>query len=182
MTTDGDDLKNRFIARAGLSGEPSLWDLVESVRAIPYGRPSVRTPDGVVDEWKGTCSTKHALLAELMKARPEFDLELVHRVYRVTPDEARMRFGDDAADVVPPEGLVDVHTYATVLVQGRRVRVDVTFPGPLWDGRSDMELACGDGTDHAAGDDPWALKDALVAQHCDPAVREPFIAALSVSR
>ena len=174
-----DGLKNRFLARAGLSGEPSLWDLVEAVRAIPYGRPDLRTPEGVVGEWKGTCSTKHALLAELLSTRPEFDLELVHRVYRITALEAFERFGEDAAAAVPSEGLVDVHTYATVVVHGRRVRVDVTFPGPLWDGSSDMPLACGEGEDHAAGDDPWALKDALVKEHCDPSVREPFIAALS---
>ena len=176
-----DDLKDRFLARSGLPGEPSLWDIVEAVRAIPFGRPSDRSPAGVVEEWVGTCSTKHALLAELLSYRPEFDLQLVHRVYRLTPEDARERFGDAAADVVPPEGLTDVHTYATVAVEGRRVRVDVTFPGPLWDGRSDMELACGDGDDFPAGDDPWALKERLVAQHCDPRVREPFIEALSAA-
>ena len=176
-----DDLKDRFLVRSGLSGEPSLWDIVETIRAIPYGRPSQRSPEGVVQEWVGTCSTKHALLAELLSTRPEFDLQLVHRVYRVTPDEARERFGDAAAAVVPPEGLVDVHTYATVAVEGRRVRIDVTFPGPLWDGRSDMELACGEGDDYPAGDEPWALKDELVATHCDPDVRERFIAALAAA-
>jgi hypothetical protein len=56
--------------------------------------------------------------------------------------------------------------------------MDVTFPGPLWDGRSDMPLACGEGTDYPATDDPWALKAKLVEQHCDPAVREPFIESL----
>lgn len=174
------DVKDRFLARAGLPGEPSLWDIVEAVRAMPYGRPSDRSPAGVVEEWVGTCSTKHALLAELLGSRPEFDLRLVHRVYRLTPDDARARFGDRAADAVPSEGLVDVHTYATVAVEGRRVRIDVTFPGHLWDGRSDMELACGEGEDHPADDeDPWALKERLVAAHCDPHVRERFISALS---
>ena len=175
-----DELKQRFLTRAGLSGEPSLWDLVESVRAIPYGRPSVRTPEGVVDEWTGTCSTKHALLAALLEARPGFDLQLVHRVYRVTPEVARERFGEAAAAAVPREGLTDVHTYATVLVDGKRVAIDVTFPSAtVWDGRSDMQLACGPGDDIPASDDPWAQKAELVARYCDPDVREPFIAALS---
>jgi hypothetical protein len=175
-----DDLKSRFIRRAGLVGEPSLWDIVEAVRAIPYGRPSRRTPEGVVDEWTGTCSTKHALLAELLDARPEFDLQLVHRVYRVDPQRARDLFGEEAARAVPPEGLVDVHTYGTVLIEGRRVAIDLTFPSPtVWDGRSDMPLACGDGDDYDAGDDPWATKERLVAEQCDPSVRERFVAALS---
>jgi hypothetical protein len=175
-----DDLKDRFLTRAGLSGEASLWELVEAVRAIPYGRPSVRTPEGVVDEWTGTCSTKHALLALLLEARPAFDLQLVHRVYRVTPALARERFGASAAAAVPDEGLVDVHTYATVLIEGRRVAIDVTFPAAaVWDGRSDMDLACRPGEDIPASDDPWEQKASLVAEHCDPSVREPFIAALS---
>jgi hypothetical protein len=174
-----DDLRNRFLTRAGL-GEASLWDLVEAVRAIPYGRPSVRTPEGTIDEWVGTCSTKHALLAALLESRPAFDVQLVHRVYGVTREFARERFGEAAAAVVPEEGLVDVHTYATVVIDGRRVAIDVTFPSvKVWDGRTDMSLACGDGEDHEGGDDPWAVKDALVKQHCDPSVREPFIAALS---
>jgi hypothetical protein len=174
------DLRERFLMRAGLSDQPSLWEFVEAVREIPYGRPSVRTPAGVVEEWRGTCSTKHALLVELLAGRPEFDVRLVHRVYRLDRDSARERFGEQVAAHVPDEGLVDVHTYATAIVGGERVRIDVTFPGPLWDGRSDMPLACGDGEDHQVGDrDPWELKEELVAAHCDPAVREPFIAALA---
>ena len=175
-----DDVKNRFLARAGLSSEASLWDLVEAVRAIPYGRPSSRTAAGVVDEWVGTCSTKHALLASLLESRPAFDLQLVHRVYRVTPALARERFGASAAAAVPDAGLVDVHTYATVLIAGRRVAVDVTFPSAtVWDGHFDMDLACGPGEDVPASGDPWEQKAALVDDHCDAAVREPFIAALS---
>jgi adenylate cyclase class IV len=46
----------------------SLFDLVERVRAIPYGRPSDRTIEGMLREQRGTCSTKHLYLAqELMQ-------------------------------------------------------------------------------------------------------------------
>jgi hypothetical protein len=175
------ELKERFVARAGLGDQPSLWEIVEAIREIPYGRPSERTPEGVVQDWTGTCGTKHALLAALLEDRPEFELQLVHRVYRVDPDRALELFGEDAARSVPKEGLVDVHTYAIVNVAGDDVRIDVTFPGHLWDGHSDMELACGPGTDHlvAEGADPWAMKEQLVAEHCDPSLRESFIAALS---
>ncbi len=176
-----DDLRTRFVRRAGLSDEPSLWELVEAVREIPFKRNQDKTPAGVVEEWVGTCSTKHALLAELLADRPEFDLQLVHRVYRLEREQARELFGDRAAEHVPAEGMVDVHTYATARVEGRRVRIDVTFPGVPWEGRSDMPLACGDGEDYLPDADPWALKAELVAAHCDPAVREPFIASLSTA-
>ena len=44
-----------------------------------------------------------------------------------------------------------------------------------------MPLACGEGVDHPAGADPDAEKRRLEAEHCDPAVREPFIAALGLA-
>ena len=59
----------RFTARAGLPGNVSLCQVVNGVQAIPYGRPGSRTAEGVIDEWKGTCSTKHALLAGLLRER-----------------------------------------------------------------------------------------------------------------
>ena len=73
------------------------------------------------------------------------------------------------------------HRYLTAVVDGRRIPTDATFPGGPWDGRSPMPLACGDGADHPAGADPDAEKRRLEAEHCDPAVREPFIAALALS-
>jgi hypothetical protein len=134
----------------------------------------------VVSEWRGTCSTKHALLAELAATRwPELEPLIVHRIYRLTPDLARSLFGARAAAAVPAEGLTDVHSYVTLLVNGRRVKVDATIPGPNWDGRSDMRLACADGLDVDGGDDPWATKSALVGEHCDGDIRERVISALA---
>ena len=66
-------------------------------------------------------------------------------------------------------------------VDGRATQVDVTFPLSAWDGVSDIPLACGDGDDYPAGSAPLASKAVLVKEHCDPAVREPFIAALSAT-
>jgi hypothetical protein len=45
-----------------------------------------------------------------------------------------------------------------------------------------MPLACGEGTDYDAGEDPLSTKAVLVDTYCDPAVREPFIAALGKPR
>jgi hypothetical protein len=43
------------------------------------GRPGVRTAEEVIGEWKGTCSTKHALLArQLGEQWPELQPRLVH--------------------------------------------------------------------------------------------------------
>jgi hypothetical protein len=157
-----------------------LIEIVESVRRIPYGRPSDRSVAGMLRENLGTCSTKHLYLADrLRREAPETRPRIVHRVSRVTREDAAARWGTVVAGVVPSEGLVDVHRYLTIEVDGCRIAVDATFPGPSWDGVSPMALACGPGLDEPAGEDPDADKRRLEREHCDPAVREPFIAALA---
>src|SRR5262249_2743227 len=41
----------------------SLLELVEAVRALPYGRQQDRSVEGLLQERRGTCSTKHLFLA-----------------------------------------------------------------------------------------------------------------------
>jgi hypothetical protein len=171
----------RFVTRAGLPGDALLCQVVNAVQAIPYGRPGARTAEGVIVEWKGTCSTKHALLAQLLRERwPELQPRLIHRIYRVSRSSVLQRHGGGAADAVPEGGLTDVHRYLVIILAGQEVTIDITFPGDqAWDGHRSMSLACGAGHDFPAGDDPDAEKAALEASYCDPLVREPFIAALT---
>jgi hypothetical protein len=158
----------------------SLIELVEAVRSLLYGRPSDRTVEGMLREGRGTCSTKHLFLAELLAERfPETDPKIVHRVYVLDRARAGELFGRDVAEVVHEMGLVDVHRYLTIKLGGERVVIDATFPGAPWDGGSSLPLACGPGSDYVAGDNPDAEKRELEAQHCDPVVREPFIVALA---
>lgn len=157
-----------------------LVDLVETVRSLDYGRPSDRSVEAMLREGRGTCSAKHLFLFDcLLRDFPECEPRVVHRVYRVDREEALRTFGERAAEAVPPEGLVDVHRYLTVELDGRRTVIDATFPGPAWDGSSDLPLACGPGTDYPSAGDPDEEKRKLEARHCDPTVREPFIAALA---
>jgi len=131
-------------------------------------------------ERRGTCSTKHLFLARALTERfPETEPQIVHRVYRLDRDQARALFGAKAASFVPDAGIVDVHRYLMVTIDGRRIVIDATFPGVAWDGRSAMSLACGSGRDYPAGEDPDGEKRALEAEHCDPALRETFISSLS---
>ena len=173
----------RFVTQAGLPGDASLCEVVNAVQAIPYGRPGTRTVDGVMGEWTGTCSTKHALLAQLVRERwPESQPRLVHRVYRVSRSSVLQRHGGAAAGAVPEGGLTDVHRYLVIILAGQEVTIDITFPADqAWDGHRSMCLACGDGHDFPAGDDPDAEKAALEARYCDPQVREPFIASLALA-
>lgn len=174
----------RFLQAAGLPAHADFTAVVNAAAAMPYGRPPCRTPEGALEAWKGTCSTKHTLLALVCWERFEDrQLEIWHRTYRLSPELAEILFGPGVAEKVPPQGVVDVHTYATALVDGERMPIDVTFPlDAPWGGHSPMQLRCGPGTDHAGGPNPLATKAILVMEHCDPVVREPFIEALSRTR
>jgi hypothetical protein len=97
----------------------------------------------------------------------------------VDQELAERLFGESVARVVPADGLIDVHRYLTIKLDGQRVTVDATFAGEPWVGQSAMPLACGQGDDFPAGEAPDDDKRALEDEHCDPAVREPFIAALA---
>ncbi len=176
-------LFGQFAARARLPDGACLRQVVNAVQAIPYGRPVSRTLPGVLSEWKGTCSAKHALLAELLWERwPETRPKLVHRVYLVTRAVALERYGADAASAVPDGGLTGVHRYLVMTLDGQDVTIDITFPGdPSWDGHRSMGLACGGGRDFPAGADPGADKAVLEASYCDPQAREPFTAALALA-
>ncbi len=178
--TSGQDIWSDFCRKSRLDQNPEVREVVEAVRFIPYGRPTERTAQGVVDEWRGTCSTKHELLALLTRDRwPDFNPQIMHRVYTLTPSVARRLFGDAALAVVPSDGIADVHTYMTAVVEGRRVVIDATVPGAPWDGRSDMVLACGEGIDVDGGDDPSMTKERLVQGHCDANARDRVIEALA---
>jgi len=72
-----------------------------------------------------------------------------------------------------------VHRYLTITRDGQRLTVDATLHGEPWDGRTSLPLVCGPGEDFPAGNTPEEDKRALEEQHRDPAVREPFIAALA---
>jgi len=93
--------------------------------------------------------------------------------------ELSQLFGPQASNAVPPEGLVGVHTYLQVDPGTGPPVVDATFPlYQPWDGTSPMPLRCAEGLDVTGGPSPAKTKQQLVRLHCDPRVREPFIACL----
>lgn len=189
LAADGLQLRSLFtmsqlrdaVADDALCAEDaSLLDLVEAVRVLPYGRPSDQTVEGMLRERRGTCSTKHLFLAGVLAERfPDTAPQIVHRVHTLDRARAQELFGAEVAQTVPDIGLIDVHRYITVMLNGQRVTLDATFPGAAWDGHSSLPLACGPGEDYPAGGDPDVEKRALEEQYCDPTVREPFIAALT---
>lgn len=113
---------------------------------------------------------------------PSCEPQIVHRVYRIDCERASEAFGGEVSEAIPSEGLVDVHRYLIIIINGRRIVIDATFPGSPWDGVSDMALSCGPGEDYPSSGDPDIEKCRLESEHCDPELRERFIAALGESR
>jgi hypothetical protein len=175
------ELWDTFAIKSGL-GDPALRDVVLAICDIPYGRPRDRTPYGVVDEWRGTCSTKHVLLHDLVTEWwPHLAPELVHRAYRLNKPDALTMWSNEVAATIPAGGLIDVHTYMTVMLRDRPVIIDATFPVSHWDGISSMHVWAGPGKEVPAGPDPLASKADLLSRYCDPSIREPFIEAIAAT-
>ncbi|GHF69189.1 hypothetical protein [Deinococcus ficus] len=170
--------------RAG-TALPDAQELFELVRDFPYARASAHDPDTVIREWRGTCSTKHELLAALYA-----ELGLRTTLYACT-QEIRLPPG------APPElagwqgePVIDVHNYLVLHESGGDRVLDATWPlstralglvanewGP------DMRVACTplDTWALAPGEDVAAFKEARLRERYTPeqrARRDAFIRAV----
>ncbi|MGD1056920.1 MAG: class I SAM-dependent methyltransferase family protein [Solirubrobacteraceae bacterium] len=160
----------------------SLVELVEAMRTMPFGLPSERTVESMLLEARGTSATKNLFLGQVLAQRfPMTEPVLVHRVYRLEHERAFELFGPEIAATVPDEGLIDVHRYLSIAVEGQRVSLDVTVPGEPWDERSALGPVCGPGQDFPAGADPDAEMAALEEEHCDADARAAFLVALAAA-
>ena len=157
------------------------------VRDMPYKRASSRKPESIIEEWRGTCSGKHYLLAGIFR---ELGLEsqVMMCTHRFTPGNTR-HFPAELRELVAEGPVPDVHTYLRVnTAQGWTV-VDATWPnsaGPLGmtvnhDFRpgSDMTLACDpiDTLPVPEGRGPQEFKEQLIEKFCGAGsqVRDDFI-------
>jgi hypothetical protein len=160
----------------------SLVELVEAMRSMPFGLPSERTVESMLLEARGTSAIKNLFLGQVLAQRfPMTEPVLVHRVYRLEHERALELYGPEIAATVPDEGLIDVHRYLSIAVEGQRVSLDVTVPGERWDERSALGPVCGAGQDFLAGADPDAAMAALEREHCDADARAAFLAALAAA-
>ena len=160
------------------------------VRDMPYRRASSRRPEAIVEEWQGTCSGKHYLLADIFR-----EMGLEARVIMCTHRFTSQNTGhlpEELRRLVAYGPVPDVHTYLRVnTAQGWTV-VDGTWPGsaaPLGmpvngefaPGR-DMIVACDpiETLPVPEGRDPQEFKEQMIAKFCGESsqVRDDFIEGL----
>ena len=157
------------------------------VRDMPYRRASSRKPEAIVEEWHGTCSGKHYLLADIFR---EMGLEsrVIMCTHRFTPENTR-HFPAELRELVAEGPVPDVHTYLRVKTAQGWMVVDATWPtsaGPLgmtvnreFTAGKDMTIACDpiETLPVPEGMDPQEFKEQVVAEFCGASsqVRDDFI-------
>jgi hypothetical protein len=139
------------------------------VRDMPYRRASDRLPLTSIEEWRGTCSGKHYLLAELLPPQG-FDARICVAEHVFLPETAPWLPGD-LLDALPPGGCPDVHTYLEVLRDGAWAPLDATWPAPAavlgfpvneWD--APATIAAVPLRVYRPGGDPQAFKEQIIAR------------------
>lgn len=157
------------------------------VRDMPYQRASSRRSEDIIREWRGTCSGKHYLLAEVLQ---ELGLEtqVIMCTHRFTPNNTQ-HFPLELRQLVATNSVPDVHTYLKVKTTEGWTVVDATWPRSaetlgmmvnhsFTPGR-DMKLACEpiDTFEVPAGRNAQEFKEQLIQQFCGPQseLRDAFI-------
>ena len=157
------------------------------VRDMPYRRASSRAAEAIVREWRGTCSGKHYLLAEVFR-----ELGLDSRVIMVTHRFTAGNTGHFPAGLralLAAGPVPDVHTYLRVYTDQGWTAVDATWPrsaGALgmvvndaFLPGKDMTLACDpiDCYEVPVGEDPQRFKERLIDEFCGvrSSLRDDFI-------
>ena len=161
------------------------------VRDMPYRRATSRAPEAIIEEWRGTCSGKHYLLAGIFR---EFgmDARIVMCTHRFTLENTP-HFPEALRSLVAKGPVSDVHTYIRLKTDAGWMDVDGTWPAaaePLGmpvnrtfvEGR-DMKIACDpvDAFVVPSGDDPQFFKEELIAEFCGSSstIRDEFIEGMS---
>ena len=157
------------------------------VRDMPYRRASSRKPEAIIEEWCGTCSGKHYLLADIFR---EMGLEsrVIMCTHRFTTENTG-HFPSELRELVAEGPVPDVHTYLRVKTAQGWMVVDATWPssaGPLGmtvnqefaPGR-DMTIACDPikTLPTPEGMDSQEFKEQVIAEFCGDSsqVRDDFI-------
>lgn len=155
----------------GLTNREARIRVFERVRDLPYVYPSSRDPREVLRQGYGSCSGKHYLLAELYRC---LGLRVRHMICTHRFNESPIGFPDPLQDVLRKNEVVDVHDYLQMLIDGRWIDIDATWPRELrdfgfpvneeWDGVSPMFLSVVPDETVVVEGDPEKQKEELLAR------------------
>ena len=146
------------------------------IRDLPYRRATSRRPEAIAEEWRGTCSGKHYLLAAVLDGLG-LNSQVMMGTHRFTPQNTP-HFPPELRAMTAAAPIPDVHTWLRLESPGGRWAVDATWPrsaGALgmpvnhhWQPGRDMLLACDpiETCPVPAGRDPQEFKEELIREFC----------------
>ena len=176
--------RRRLLRNQGVLTPERAFSLV---RDMPYRRASTRRPESIIEEWRGTCSGKHYLLAEIFR---ELGMEstVMMCTHKFTRHGTR-HFPAELREMVSVSPIPDVHTFLRVNTDQGRMVVDATWPSSAevlgmtvnreFNPGIDMAIACDpiDSFPVPEGQDPQQFKEELIERFCGThsQLRDDFI-------
>ncbi len=107
--------------------QPSLYDILNCIRDMPYGRPAHRTDIySCLREWTGTCSDKHTLIHSLLLElgyAPTYWMASTPVVSTSPGLSQQMR-----DEIAVAGGFYDVHNFVSCDLGNGEIIIDLTFP------------------------------------------------------
>ena len=130
---------------------PPLVSLYHAVRNIPYGSTGVRDPVEVIEKNLGSCSGKHLLLRDLLRAEG-FDAEIITMfTYFNRGMPVHDSFPSELRRLCIEANIPDYHHYVRVRRNGDWLKLDATWHDRLaaygfpvndaWNGEGNTTLA-----------------------------------------
>lgn len=176
------------------SASLSVGEAVRIVRDLPYRRASDRRPETVIEEWRGTCSGKHYLLAQVLEELGA-GVMIIHATHHFTEENSPW-LPPDLLDEVRRAPVPDIHTFLRVQLDAfldEWFTVDATWPLAAKDLGMPVNEGFHHGDDHKIAadveeiihvdedDDPQTVKEALIAAFVgdEGPRRDAFIERLS---
>ena len=124
-----------FLQANRLSKESSVVDVFHAVRKIPYGSGAGRSARSVVKRNKGSCSSKHLLLRDVLRYQGrKAAIETVRGDFAAgIPELASM--GSDLKQMCRAGNITDFHHYVVWEGPDGEIKLDATWSdGPIAEG------------------------------------------------
>lgn len=146
------------------------------VRDMPYRRASSRRPESIIEEWQGTCSGKHYLLAEVLREMG-MEVDLMMSLHKFEVKNAG-HFPPKLMGMLAEGPIYDVHTFIKVRTGRVWTTVDATWPSNVeqlgmkvnheFNPGADMVLACNPLETFRVPpeQDPQEFKEDLIERFC----------------
>lgn len=163
-----------FLRERVRSGTRGLVEIYHAVRNIPYGSTGERDPVKVIANNLGSCSGKHELLRDLLRAtgREAEVITMFTYFNRGIPSHPAMP--EELRTLVDGEAICDFHHYVRTRADGGWIKLDATWHDALipygfpvnheWQGGTDTVLAATPEREYPAVEDLATWKKELIAR------------------